>query len=166
MTALIPFARSSYRAIAVLEMDSTPSQKLGDQRELPTGRIILFDAECVLCSANAHFILKHDHNKVFYLASMQGRVGSELFRRHGLDPTDPTSILVVDGALVRKDSDAVLSIYEGLGLPWKVAAIFRLFPPFLRDPVYRLVARNRYRIFGKRQTCWVPPAQFCTRILS
>jgi len=97
-----------------MEMDSTPSQNLGDQRELPAGRIILFDAECVLCSANAHFILKHDHNKVFYLASMQGRVGSELFRRHGLDPTDPTSILVVDGALVRKDSDAVLSIYEGL----------------------------------------------------
>jgi predicted DCC family thiol-disulfide oxidoreductase YuxK len=149
-----------------MEMHPTSSQQLNDQCELPAGRIILFDAECVLCSANAHFILKHDHNKIFYLASMQGKVGSALFRRHGVDPADPSSILVVDGAVVRKDSDAVISIYEGLGMPWKVAAIFRLFPPFLRDPVYRLVARNRYRIFGRRETCWVPPAQFRARILS
>jgi predicted DCC family thiol-disulfide oxidoreductase YuxK len=132
---------------------------------LPDGRIILFDAECVLCSANAHFVLKHDRKKAFYLASMQGEVGSELFRRHGLDPADPTTILVIDGDTVHKDSDAVLSIYEGLGMPWKLATVFRPIPTFLRDPVYRLIARNRYRIFGKRDTCWVPPAHLRSRLL-
>lgn len=136
-----------------------------DGNDRPDGRIILFDAECVLCTANAKFILTHDRKKLFYLASMQGEVGAELFRRHGIDPADPSTILMIDGATVRKNSDAVISIYEGLGMPWKIAAVFRLIPSFLRDPVYRLIARNRYRIFGKLETCWVPPAHFRSRML-
>jgi predicted DCC family thiol-disulfide oxidoreductase YuxK len=146
-------------------MDARQPMHSDTGRELPDGRIILFDAECVLCSANAHFILKHDHRGAYYLASMQGEAGAGLFRRHGLDPADPSTILVIEGDTVRKDSDAVLSIYEGLGMPWKLAGVFRLVPAFLRDPVYRLIARNRYRIFGKRDTCWVPPAHLRSRLL-
>jgi predicted DCC family thiol-disulfide oxidoreductase YuxK len=59
---------------------------------LPEGPIVLFDAQCVLCSANAHFILTHDKAERFRLASMQGEVGASLFRAHGVDPSDPTSI--------------------------------------------------------------------------
>lgn len=132
---------------------------------LPDGPIILFDAECVLCTANARFILMHDKAKRFYLASMQGAVGSSLFRAHGLDPADPTSILVVEGSTVRKDSDAVLSIYEGLGYPWRLAALARIIPAMLRDPLYRLVARNRYRLFGSRSFCWVAPERYRSRML-
>lgn len=146
-------------------MDANQPELSSAAHVLPDGRIILFDAECILCSANAHFILRHDRDKVFYLASMQGEVGSELFCRHGFDPTDPSTILVIDGTLVRKDSDAVISIYEGLGMPWRVAAVFRLIPAFLRDPIYRFVARNRYRIFRKRETCWLPPAHLRSRVL-
>jgi predicted DCC family thiol-disulfide oxidoreductase YuxK len=129
------------------------------------GAIILFDAECVLCSVNAQFVLKHDKPGYFRLASMQGEVGAELFRAHGMDPTDPSSILVVEGDKVRRDSDAVLSIYAHLGYPWKLFGIFRLIPSFLRDPLYRLVARNRYRLFGKRPECWVAPPEYRARIL-
>lgn len=128
-------------------------------------RIVLFDAECVLCSANASFILTHDRSGIFRLASMQGDLGARLFREHGLDPTDPSSILLIEGERVRSDSDAVIAIYEGLGFPWRLAAIARAVPAFLRDPVYRLVARNRYRIFGKRETCWVPPEHLRSRVL-
>lgn len=131
----------------------------------PTGPIVLFDAECVLCSANAKFILTHDKAGYFHLASMQGVVGSAIFRNHGMDPTDPTSILVVHGTKVRRDSDAVLSIYESLGFPWRLAAVLRIIPAFVRDPVYRLIARNRYRIFGKRPTCWVAPHAYRSRML-
>lgn len=131
----------------------------------PDGPIVLFDAECVLCSANAQFILRHDHRRRFRLASMQGEIGAGLFREHGLDPADPTSILVVEGGRARKDSDAVIRIYEGLGLPWSLARAFRIVPAALRDPIYRLVARNRYRIFGKRETCWVPPEPYRDRLL-
>lgn len=130
------------------------------------GPIILFDAECVLCSANARFVLRHDKAARFRLASMQGVAGAALCREHDLDPANPTSILVVEGARVRRDSDAVLAIYEGLGWPWRVLARLRVVPPFLRDPVYRLIARNRYRLFGKRATCWVAPAEYQNRILA
>lgn len=130
-----------------------------------SGPIILFDAECVLCSANAQFVLKHDKAGHFRLASMQGETGAEIYRRQGMDPNDPSSMLVIDGNRVRQDSDAVLSIYEALSLPWRLFGILRVVPAFLRDPVYRWVARNRYRVFGKRTSCWVAPPEYKDRIL-
>jgi len=69
----------------------------------------LFDAECVPCSANAQFVLVRDKKKAFYLAPIQGLIGTHLFRKHGLDPT---TILVIDGTVVRKDSDASWRGYE------------------------------------------------------
>lgn len=125
----------------------------------------MFDAECVLCSANAQFVLRHDQAGRFRLASIQGTAGAGICRANGVDPADPTSILVVDGDRVRRDSDAVLAIYEGLGWPWRLLALFRLIPRFLRDPVYRQIARHRYRLFGKRTTCWVAPPEYRGRIL-
>lgn len=138
---------------------------IGNPSRNEDGPIILFDAECVLCSANAQFVLRHDKRGHFRLASMQGSTGTELYRKHGLDPKDPSSMLVVEGGRMRRDSDAVLSIYEGLGLPWRLFAIMRIIPAFLRDPVYRWVARNRYRLFGRRATCWVAPPEYRGRIL-
>ena len=132
---------------------------------LAKGSIVLFDAECVLCSANAQFILNHDEAERFYLASMQGPVGARLFRQYGLDPTDPSSILLIEEGKARKDSDAVIAIYEGLGLPWRLISLFRIIPAFVRDPIYLLVARNRYRLFGKRETCWLPAERYRARML-
>lgn len=127
--------------------------------------IILFDAECVLCSANAQFVLKHDKLGRFRLASMQGEVGSALYREHGMDPRDPVSLLVIEGDRMRQDSDAVLAIYGALGMPWKLIGLARIVPAALRDPLYRWIARNRYRLFGKRQTCWAPPPEYKDRFL-
>lgn len=127
--------------------------------------IILFDAECVLCSANARFVLKHDKSGHFRLASMQGELGAELYRRHGMDPTNPSSLLVVEDGRTRQDSDAVLSIYQALGFPWRLLAVLRVVPAALRDPIYRWIARHRYRLFGKRETCWIAPAEYRDRIL-
>ena len=127
--------------------------------------IILFDAECVLCSANARFILRFDRQAHFRLASMQGETGARLFRERGIDPAAPDTMIVIEGERTRFNSDAVLAIYEGLGWPWRAASIFRLIPAALRDPAYRWVARNRYRIFGKRETCWLPPDHLRDRLL-
>ena len=127
--------------------------------------VIVFDAQCVLCSANAQFVLKHDRRDHFRLASMQGEVGAALFRRFGIDPADPETIILVDGDSVRLNSDAVIAIYAGLGWPWRAAAALRLVPRVLRDPVYRWVARNGYRLFGRRETCWLPTAEQARRVL-
>lgn len=120
---------------------------------------------CVLCSANAQFVLRHDRARRFRLASMQGDVGAEIYRRLGIDPEDPDTIVVVDGERAVRDSDAVLAIYSGLGWPWQLMGVFRLVPRALRDPVYRLIARNRYRLFGRRESCWMPSQEDRERIL-
>lgn len=127
--------------------------------------VIVFDAMCVLCSANAQFVLRHDRRGYFRLASMQGEVGTELYRRFGIDPADPASMIVVEGGRAQRDSDAVLAIWAGLGWPWRALAALRVVPRPVRDGVYRLVARNRYRWFGQRETCWLPSPEQARRVL-
>ena len=127
--------------------------------------IIVFDAMCVLCSANAQFVINNDRHGHFLLASMQGEVGSAIYRKFGIDPAVPDTILVVTGDQALRDSDAVLSIYDGLGWPWRMLSALKVIPRSLRDPAYRFVARNRYRIFGKRETCWLPTPEQASRVL-
>lgn len=132
---------------------------------VPGRPVIVFDALCVLCSANARFVLRHDRRGHFLLASMQGEAGAALYRRFGIDPTDPESLIVVQGDRALRDSDAVFAIWSGLGWPWRALTLFRLVPRFLRDRLYRLIARNRYRLFGRREVCWVPRPDQVDRIL-
>jgi predicted DCC family thiol-disulfide oxidoreductase YuxK len=127
--------------------------------------IIVFDAMCVLCSANAQFVLRYDRRKLFRLASMQGEVGADLYRRFGIDPADPETLIVVRGDEALRDTDAIFAIWTGLGWPWRVLATLRIVPRTIRDPLYRLVARNRYRLFGRRTSCWLPTPQDAARIL-
>ena len=127
--------------------------------------VIVFDAQCVLCSANARLILRRDRRKLFQLASMQSEAGAALLRANGLDPDNPDTIIVVDGERVLRNSDAVLHIYQRLGWPWRALGAAAIVPRPLRDAVYRLVARNRYRWFGKLDQCWVPDAADRDRLL-
>jgi predicted DCC family thiol-disulfide oxidoreductase YuxK len=129
------------------------------------GPIIVFDAMCVLCSANAAFVLRHDRVGRFRLASMQGAIGAALYRRFGIDPTNPETLIVVEDGRALRDSDAVLAIWAGLDRPWNGLAAFQIVPRWLRDPVYRWVARHRYRLFGRRSTCWIPTPEQARRIL-
>ena len=132
------------------------------EREPP---VIVFDAVCLLCSANARFILRHDRRRRFRLASMQSEAGAALYRRFGIDPADPETMILVEGGRARRDSDAVLAIWSGLGWPWRAAAVARIVPAALRDPVYRWVARNRYRWFGRLESCWLPGPERADRFL-
>jgi predicted DCC family thiol-disulfide oxidoreductase YuxK len=135
---------------------------VNDNQDSP---VIIFDAKCVLCSSNAQFILKHDKAGHFRLASMQGEYGAALYRKYGMDPADPISIIIIEGNTMRQDSDAVLSIYEALGFPWNLFSIMRIVPAIVRDPIYRWIARNRYRWFGERESCWISPSEYKNRIL-
>ena len=127
--------------------------------------IIVFDALCLLCSANAQFVLKHDRSGLFRLASIQSEAGADLCRRFGVDPEHPDSLILVDGGRALRDSDAILAIWRGLGWPWRIGALGRFLPRALRDPLYQWVARNRYRLFGRRETCWLPEPRFRDRLL-
>jgi predicted DCC family thiol-disulfide oxidoreductase YuxK len=127
--------------------------------------IIVFDGLCVLCSANAHFVLRFDRQGHFRLTAMQSQVGQALYRRFGIDPTDPDTLIVVTGDTALQNSDAVLAIWAGLGWPRKLLTIARLVAKPIRDRLYRWVARNRYRLFGQRETCWLPSPAQTARIL-
>ena len=127
--------------------------------------VVVFDGLCPLCSANAQFILRHDRRRHFRLASMQSAAGAALYRRFGIDPLDPDSLIVVAGDRLFRDSDAVLMIWRNLGAPWRIAALARFVPRLVRDPLYRWVAGNRYRLFGRRETCWRPGPEFEDRML-
>lgn len=126
---------------------------------------MVFDGDCVLCSANARFILRHDRRGRFRLATMQGEAGAALMARCGIDPLDPETFILVEGERVRRDSDAALAIAEGLGWPWTMLAALRIVPRPLRDALYRLVARNRYRWFGRREHCFAPTPEQADRVL-
>ena len=132
----------------------------------PDRPIVVFDAVCPLCSANVRFILRHDRRRRFRLASMQSDAGAALYRRFGLDPADPETLILVAGDRMLRDSDAVLAIWRGLGWPWRAAAAAAgIVPAALRDPLYRWVARNRYRLFGRRETGWRPAPELADRFL-
>jgi predicted DCC family thiol-disulfide oxidoreductase YuxK len=158
----MPFCELDFvgRSLKLAENEGKMNDATGDNRP-----IILFDALCVLCSANAQFVLKYDRKGHFRLASMQSEAGAAIYRKFGIDPADPETMIVVKGDTALRNSDAVLAIYTGLGWPWRMAAAAKLIPAPIRDTIYGWIARNRYRLFGKRETCWLPPPDMADRLL-
>lgn len=121
------------------------------------GPVVVFDGVCALCSGWVRFLLRRDRRAVFRFAAMQDRVGHDLLLAHGIDPADPVSFLLVDGGTAWHDSDGVIEVLRRLGGPWQAVVALRVVPRGLRDAVYRLLARNRYRIAGRREVCMLPP---------
>lgn len=122
--------------------------------------IIIFDGYCVMCSGWARFILRYDRTKRFRLLPAQSPTGRALYVHYGLDPEDyETNILLADGIAWFK-SESVIRTALGLGLPWSLIAALRVLPRGWRDRLYELVARNRFRLFGRRDACMLsPPGQ-------
>ena len=127
--------------------------------------LIVFDGECVLCSRTAQFVLKRDKARRFRFTTAQGGTGQRLYRELGLEADAFETMIVVRGGRALTESDAALAIASGLGWPWRAAAAARIVPRPLRDAAYRLVARNRYRWFGRRDSCWVPDEGMRDRIV-
>jgi predicted DCC family thiol-disulfide oxidoreductase YuxK len=125
------------------------------------GAIIVFDGVCVLCNGWVRFLLRYDRKGRYRFAAMQSASGRGLLSRHGLDPDDPLSFLLVDEAGAWTDTDAIGRVLHGLDGGWRVVAKMLLaVPRAWRDRGYRFTARNRYRWFGRRAQCRVPePAE-------
>jgi predicted DCC family thiol-disulfide oxidoreductase YuxK len=127
--------------------------------------IIILDGHCVLCSGWANFVLRHDHLGKYRLLAAQSPLGRALYLHWGLDPVNyQTNILLADGIAWFK-SEGSIRMAEGLGFPWSLAATFRVMPLSLRDWLYGLVAKNRFRLFGRREICYLPPVEFRDRSL-
>ena len=120
-------------------------------------RAIVYDGYCYLCSGWAQFHARHPAEPPFALIAMQSDRGRALLCANGIDPDDPATFLVIDGGRCLSQSDAALCVVTELGGIWKMFVLFRIVPRQWRDALYRLLARNRYRWFGKRSTCYLRP---------
>ena len=132
----------------------------------PAENIILFDGVCGFCASSVPFVIRHDRRGIFKFVSIQSPLGQEIYRAHGLDPEDMQTFLVVTRAGPKLRSDAALEIARQLGGFWRLFGIFKVVPKRWRDWVYSILARNRYRWFGRRATCLVPSAQDRARFLA
>lgn len=130
--------------------------------------IVLFDGVCNFCNASVQFIIDRDPTQRFRFAPLQSDVAKDLLRAHGVTPPvgDPDTIILVDGDRIHMRSGAALRIARQLAGAWKLLAIFLVVPWFLRDLGYLIIAKNRYRFFGKSDTCRIPTPEFRARFLA
>lgn len=126
---------------------------------------MLFDGICHLCNGSVRFIVKRDPQGKIKFAPIQSPLGSKLYTQYGLDPTAPSAMLFITPRGAFQASDAALEIARTLGGLWKLALVFKVLPRALRDTAYYLIARNRYRWFGKDDSCMMPTAELKARML-
>ena len=122
-------------------------------------RVLVYDGYCHICSGWARFLERHVIVPPFALVPMQSEAGRTLLAAHGIDPDDPATFLVLDRGQVYTDSAAVIHVVTALGGFWTLANAARAIPRPWRDSLYRLLARNRYRWFGKRTVCHLPASR-------
>lgn len=130
--------------------------------------VILFDGVCNLCSGSVLWIIARDRRAVFRFASLQSQAGREVLVRAGganVLETLPDSVVLVDGAEIHTRSEAAIRIGSRLGFPYSLATLGRILPRPARDGLYNWIARNRYRWFGKRESCLVPTPELKARFL-
>lgn len=132
--------------------------------------IVLYDGVCGLCNRLVRFILKRDVHDRFRFASLQSEFAETLLKKHGADSRDLDTFYVVIGHAQPEErvlmrSDAILHVASTLGSVWRLAAAGRILPKALRDWVYGVVARNRYRVFGKYESCPLPSPEHRSKFL-
>lgn len=131
---------------------------------MDTQAIILFDGVCNLCNNSVQFIIKHDKDAYFKFASLQSDFGGQLKVAKQI-PNDVDSIILVENGKVYMQSSAILRIARRLDGAWKLAAAALVIPRPIRDIIYRYVAKNRYRWFGKQDQCMLPSPDLKERFL-
>jgi predicted DCC family thiol-disulfide oxidoreductase YuxK len=130
----------------------------------PDGDVILYDGVCVFCSRWVRFVAARDVERRFRFTAIQSGYGSRLAQAFGIDPADPDTNAVVHGGVVFFKSDAALTVLSLLPR-WGWVQVLHAVPKAWRDAAYNLVARNRYRIFGKYEACFRGDAGFRERVL-
>jgi predicted DCC family thiol-disulfide oxidoreductase YuxK len=142
------------------------------------GAVVLFDGVCNFCDASVNFIIDHDKQGYFKFAPLQSDEGRRLANEYGFESAtaedrDPESdlipidsVILVDDGKAYTHSTAALKILKRLGAPWSWLSAFLIIPRSVRDWAYRLFARYRYRIFGKKDQCMLPTPEVRARFLT
>ena len=118
--------------------------------------IILFDGVCNLCNASVQFVIKRDKKRLFRYAALQGDTAQKLLANSNSPGLDLNSVVLVENGKVYDRSTAALRIARHLSGGWPLFYAFIIVPKFLRDGVYNFIAKNRYKWFGKQESCMIP----------
>jgi len=137
-------------------------------QDLPKHKqLILFDGVCNLCNTSVLYVIKHDKVNRFMFAPLQSDSGKQIIEKFNVDPSKTDSILLYSeekGLSVK--SSAALHIAKHLGFPRSLMSIFFIVPTFIRNWVYDFVAKNRYKWYGKKETCMIPTPELTSRFLT
>ncbi|HLA57370.1 MAG TPA: thiol-disulfide oxidoreductase DCC family protein [Puia sp.] len=131
----------------------------------PDKNIVLFDGVCNLCNGLVRFIIKRDRTRKFKFASLQSEIGQQWLIRFGLAKNEFESFVLIQDDKYYLKSAAALNTLRKLGGIWKAFYVFILIPRPVRDFMYNLIAKSRYKMFGKRDVCMIPTPELKERFL-
>ncbi|MFN0050244.1 MAG: thiol-disulfide oxidoreductase DCC family protein [Cytophagales bacterium] len=128
--------------------------------------VVLFDGVCNLCNSSVNFIIDHDPKMKYKFAALQSDIGREMMKKHSVDTQYFDSVILLENEKYYTKSTAALKIARHLSGAWPVFYyLFIIWPPFIRNAIYDMVAKNRYRIFGKTEACRMPTPELKERFL-
>lgn len=129
-------------------------------------KIILFDGICNLCNTTVQFIIENDPKNHFMFASLQSNYGQKFLLENNLNTSNFDSIILIDENKMYQKSDAAIRIAKQLKIPYNLISVSRIIPKKIRDYIYTYIAKNRYKWFGKHESCWVPTKELQAKFLS
>ncbi|MCP4522508.1 MAG: thiol-disulfide oxidoreductase DCC family protein [Cytophagales bacterium] len=126
-------------------------------------RILLFDGVCNLCNRSVQFIIERDKKEKFIFASLQSDKGQELLKKFGLPTQNFDSFVLIEEDKFYQKSTASLRVFSEFGGLWVLLKVLLIIPAFIRNPFYSIIANNRYKWFGKQESCWLPTPELQKR---
>lgn len=127
--------------------------------------VILFDGVCNLCNGAVQYVIKHDADKQFLFASLQSQFGQKVLAAHQLSNTNFNSFILLQDGIIYQKSTAALLVAKQLKGAIRLLHWCIIIPSFIRDGVYKIIAKNRYKWFGKQDACWLPTPELKSRFL-
>ncbi|WP_040281977.1 thiol-disulfide oxidoreductase DCC family protein [Psychroserpens damuponensis] len=138
-------------------------------KSLPKNKqLILFDGVCNLCNSSVLYVIKRDKKNKFLFAPLQSNIGNDIIKKFSIDTTKTDSILLynpIKETLTYK-STAALLITKHLGFPTNLLAVFLITPAFIRNWVYNFIAKNRYKWYGKKESCMIPTPELKSKFIA
>jgi predicted DCC family thiol-disulfide oxidoreductase YuxK len=123
----------------------------------PNKKIILFDGVCNLCNSAVQFVIKHDGKDVFRFVALQSELGQQILKHIGVNPVNIDSIILYEpGVAYYYKSSAAIQIARSLGGFWHFGTVFKVIPTGIRNLLYDYIAKNRYKWYGKKESCMIP----------
>lgn len=127
--------------------------------------IILFDGVCNLCSAVVQFVLRHDKHQRFLFSPLQSQYAQKILAKYQLSNKDLNSFILIQNNQIYTQSTAAIKVVRALAFPTNLLAIAIIIPPFIRNYIYHIIATNRYRWFGKKNSCYIPASNWENRFI-